>query len=175
MQQKNDIAIQWTTANELNLKSYEVEQSADKINFKKLAMVSAKANINGSGIYNWLDVDVKEGVLYYRIKSISMKGEIIYSSIVSPSKSKVLSGIFVIGNPIQDNKFKLQFSNIEKGVYELDMYTMDGKLVKKSSINYSGENTVQEFEIGKLLEAGKYQLVLFNRTLHVSTSFIKAN
>ena len=175
VQQKNDIAIQWTTANELNLKSYEVEQSADKINFKKLAMVSAKANINGNGIYNWLDVDVKEGIRYYRIKSISMKGEIIYSSIVSPSKSKVLSGIFVIGNPIQDNKFKLQFSNIEKGVYELDMYTMDGKLVKKSSINYSGENTVQEFEIGKLLEAGKYQLVLFNRTLHVSTSFIKAN
>ena len=82
--------------------------------------------------------------------------------------------ILVIGAPINNNKFKLQFNNIERGVYKLGIFTMEGQLIKLFSINYLGENSIEEYEIGKLLADGKYQLVLFNKKLRISTSLIKA-
>ena len=176
VQDKAAILVHWTTANELNIKSFEVQGSADGINFNEWTSVNSFTNSTGNGIYNWENTTLKEGLSYYRIKSISQQGEVTYSQIIAITinKNKVYKSILVIGDPIINNKFKLQFNNIERGVYKLGIFTMGGQLTKLFSINYLGENSIEEYEIGKLLADGKYQLVLFNKKLRISTSLIKA-
>ncbi len=81
-QKENQTALlQWQTAQELNTNHFEIERSADALNFKKIGTLPAKGNTAGYANYNFTDANPIDGSNYYRLKMADKNGEFTYSPI----------------------------------------------------------------------------------------------
>lgn len=173
--QQKDILVDWKTANELNIKDYEVEISASGINFTKAATLTAKTNNGVIASYSWIDVNASEGIHYYRIKSVDISGKVNYSSVTKVTIDKVSSEkkLVICGNSIKGNLVSLQLNNVEKGRYTVQLYSMTGQLIKKFSVVHNGGCSTQNFTIDSYLPSGKYQVQLTGKSINLTASLIK--
>ncbi len=172
--QKN-ISVEWKTANDLNNKEYEVQHSSNGINFTKAATIKSMVHNGGNAAYSWLDVNAGEGIQYYRIKLSSFKEKDNYSAIMKVDISGINAekNIVVYGNSIKDNNLTLQINHLEKGIYNLQLYSMDGQLIKSFSVNHAGGSAAQTFTINQYVATGKYQLQLSGKSVNLTTWLIK--
>ena len=76
-------------------------------------------------------------------------------------------------NSIKGNSVTLKLNNIEKGIYNLQLYSMDGQIIEKISLNHAGGSSAQTFTIHHYLAAGKYQVQLSGKSLNFTTWMIK--
>ncbi len=72
------IEVSWQVVNEDGIATYEVEKSTDRITFRTIGMLNGT---NSTG-YSFTDTEASKGIVYYRLKIISIAGDIKYSSIV---------------------------------------------------------------------------------------------
>ena len=172
--QKN-ISVEWKTANDLNNKEYEVQHSSNGINFTKAATIKTLVNNGGNAAYSWLDVNAVPGIHYYRIKSNSFKEKDHYSSIIKVDISGINAekNIVVYDNIIKDNNVTLQINHLEKGIYSLQLYSMDGQLIKSFSVNHAGGSAAQTFTINQYVARGKYKVQLSGKSVNLTTWLIK--
>lgn len=68
---KKKAELHWITTFEQNVSRFEIQRSADGINFKKIGAVNALNLINGSE-YNWQDIAPLAGVNYYRLRTVDI-------------------------------------------------------------------------------------------------------
>lgn len=84
--------LSWATANELNNTGFELQRSADGINFTALAFVKTKAD-NGNSTtvltYQFTDDKPLAGTNYYRLKQIDKDGKSALSKIVTLKGDRV--------------------------------------------------------------------------------------
>ena len=170
-----DIVLNWTIENEIKIKKYTVETSSDNIFFKEADTLTANGNNNTQQSYTWLDKYPASGMHYYRIKSTDVLGKETYSTVVSVNiDAKVFAtGISVFGSNVTSNKLTVQLTNIEKGMYNLELYSMDGLLINKIEIEHP--ETYQQtylFPIINNLPAGKYFLKLSGKSVKYTTTFL---
>lgn len=76
------IRVSWSTATELNNKTFEVQRSSDNANWSVLGSVAAT---NSTLPYSQDDSNPSGGINYYRLKIISADGTYTYSTVVSAS------------------------------------------------------------------------------------------
>lgn len=99
--QNKIVAIQWTTANEVNTSYFEVERSKDAASFTALQKVIAKGNNVSTQFYNLTDIQPLPGTSYYRLKEMDKDGSVIYSSVVSVTLMN--NGAVIISpNPVKN-------------------------------------------------------------------------
>ncbi len=99
---ENKIIAQWATASEINNSHFDLEQSADMVNFKSVAQVNGAGNSTQLIAYS-IEIfrDEKNGV-YYRLKQTDYDGKIAYFAAASASNCthnnfiKVMNNSFVI-------------------------------------------------------------------------------
>jgi hypothetical protein len=155
----NGNAVEWKVANEINISTYEVERSADGINFAK-----AGAVIAGNLTYNWLDAYPVAGDNFYRIKSIDNNGRVQYSRIVKVSAGKGKTGYTVYPNPSTDGSFGLQMSNVPAGIYTVKISNVNGQLIWKELVSHSGGTATNIIHPSSQLVGGTYQLEVIDIT-----------
>ncbi|MCC7029917.1 MAG: hypothetical protein IT257_06395, partial [Chitinophagaceae bacterium] len=126
--------LSWTATNESNLAKYDVERSADGINFEKIGEVLAKGKTQNA--YSFEDKHLIENKYYYRLKAIDNDHSYEYSKLVLLF-SENANEIVVYPNPMDDRctiytaqKTELKLLNTvgktlkviqAEGSYELDM------------------------------------------------------
>ena len=172
---QKDITVEWKTANDLNIKEYEVQYSATTTNFTKVATIKTIVNNEGNAAYSWLHANATEGIHHYRIKSIGFSEKENCSSIVKVEINSIGAEkkIVMYSNSIKGNSVTLKLNNIEKGIYNLQLYSMDGQIIEKISLNHAGGSSAQTFTIHHYLAAGKYQVQLSGKSLNFTTWMIK--
>ena len=170
-----DIVIEWKTENEVQVKNYEVETSADGIVFIKAYSIDAKVNNGGGQTYFWTDKYIADGLHYYRIKSIDFDGKCSYSAVVNEVINKGLNKKYIVvyDNIVKGNQISLGLYNIDKGNYVLKIISMDGRIADQRTIEYAGGNGVQNIVVKNYFPSGKYELVLFDKTSNYHTTLIK--
>jgi hypothetical protein len=97
--ENHNIAVDWITENEEDIKTYEIETSANGQQFKKAATVMAKGSATTEN-YQWFDANTKPGMHYYRIRSVNDNGEVLYSKVVSVKVRMGRSDIRIYPNPV---------------------------------------------------------------------------
>lgn len=148
------IDISWEVADEINIQQYEVQRSSDGRRFEKAGMVLA----NALNKYSWLDDNNSlTGTIFYRIKSISIAGEIKFTNIAIINIGNNVSDISVITNA---GHIILKFVNEEKGVYDVYSTDVQGRRVFKYKIDYQGGNSLQVMSLPPTLQAGIYSLLI---------------
>ncbi len=174
-QQETNIAVEWQTENETNMRHYEVERSVDGTGFIKINNSPVPALNNGSGNYQFIDNRPVKGINYYRVVSVSNEAAKKYSNIVKVNIKAMENepAISIYPNPVAGNTIHLELTNIETGIYHLQLFNSAGqsllvKTIKQQEVSPSGS-----FDVNCKFPPGTYQLRLTGNGLNLKTAFIK--
>jgi len=132
--------INWKTLNETNNAGFDIERSADGINFSKILFVNSKAtNGNSPSALSYTANDAKpiDGTNYYRLKQIDKDGRVNYSSIVF-IKNMLLdawASLSIYPNPVKD-KLVVLLNSKQSSVVTVAVFNSLGNqiLLKNHSI-----------------------------------------
>jgi hypothetical protein len=156
MQQAKNIALEWKVSNQVNMLQYEVERSVNGSSFSKVAVLPATAG--SSFTYNWIDEHTTTGNNFYRIRCIGISGTISYSAIVNVKIGSDLSGINIYPNPVTNNVIALQFTGMQKGIYNIRLLSSMGQVAFTSGITLNSSNATQTIVPPAGLPKGNYYL-----------------
>ncbi|RYE15127.1 MAG: T9SS type A sorting domain-containing protein, partial [Sphingobacteriales bacterium] len=155
-QADRNIAIDWKVANEINIVRYEVERSANGVNFTGILTKDAAGTLS----YAQTDLSPLAADNFYRIKAIGLGNDVTYSSIVKVAPLPGKASIAVYPNPVTGNTINLVFTTQPKGSYALQLINVEGQLIYKGSVNVTGENFNHSIKLGEMAAGGTYQLTI---------------
>lgn len=92
------VLLNWETSTESHNYGFDVERSADKINWSKVAFVNGHGNSNSPKQYSYTDSKISSGKYYYRLKQIDTEGTFAYSKEVEVSTGELLKDFVVEQN-----------------------------------------------------------------------------
>jgi hypothetical protein len=157
--QKEQINVTWKVENEINIREYAVEKSANGVNFVKIGTVIA------SGISEYAHVDESPfaGINFYRIHSVGAAGEVGYSKIVKVSY-EAEPMISIYPNPIKsDRKATISFKNVNAGRYTLKLTNNLGQVLMRKVIQHDGVTTQYDFSLDRSILNGNYTLEIIGQ------------
>jgi hypothetical protein len=155
----NQAKITWQVAQQVNVKDYTVQQSADGINFTNVCNVAA----SNSTTYSCGVAGTLNAVNYYRVQQTDIDGRSSISKTVT-LKSSSNGAIIIYPNPVKDH---LYISN-DLNYRNLLITDLAGKIILKKSIS-DGLNKIQIDQI----PAGSYFIRLSDGDKTQSLKFVK--
>ena len=171
-QQGNNIAINWSALNEINVDRYEVEHSTNGTNFISISKTIALNNGSQQNNYSAVDAHPSSSKNFYRIKSIDKDGSVNYTSVVSVVIGGGKIFIAVVPNPVQNKHVNLQLNNIPAGRYDLALYSITGQRVYTSAVLHAGGSAAQVIGLPAHVKTGTYVLVLHTETNHYTQKIV---
>jgi hypothetical protein len=159
-QQGNVTNILWTVENELNIKQYQIDRSSDGSNFISIADVRPTGNNESmANKYSWADATTLAGNCLYRICSIGVNGELIYSKTVKVNNSGSTQTINIYPNPLITEEVNLQMNNVPTGVYKVYFLNTTGQIIQTNTIDHEA-NTNETIMLDDNFSRGFYQMEL---------------
>lgn len=129
---KNEIQLDWETANESNNKGFEIERRSEtEREFVSIGEVPATADLQQINAYKYLDKNVRPGIqYYYRLRQNDFDGQFEFSEIRTASIEGDKLGLQVYPNPANGEVFGLL--NVGTGLEtELQLHDLHGRIVKE--------------------------------------------
>ena len=154
--QTNQLA--WKVGNELNIQEYIIERSGNGFDFTAIGNSSPSVNNGGTASYGYRDGTLLNILNFYRIKAVSITGQIQYSNIVKLESRNAAPGISVYPNPVTDKTIHISFINQQNGNYIVRLTNKLGQLIYNDILYIDQPNVVQTIASGNLISSGTYQL-----------------
>lgn len=154
----NNVAVNWNVSDELNIEKYEIERSADGTHFSTVDTKISNGESHVPVSYSGLDEGLAPGEYYYRIKSISSNGAVVYSNVVQVRVIKGSPGLFVFPNPVTNSTIQLQLNKAAAGVYATTLFGNNGQVINNEIINHAGGTATTIITPKQRLVNGTYQL-----------------
>jgi hypothetical protein len=154
------VTVGWSTSQEFNNKSFDVEKSANgNFNWSLVASINGAGNSSTVKNYNAFDPQPLKGINFYRIKQVDIDGHFKYSKTVSVKWNLNKTGVSIIANPFH-NSLTVDFSSSTSLAVFARLVDMTGKQVaiEKWSINIG--NTRKDFSNVSGLQQGIYLLTV---------------
>lgn len=126
--QNSDVLVQWSTAEEVNALSFEIERSTDGNTWNRIANVPAKGNSSSLTNYTYSDKNVTAAIVYYRIRQVDIDGRYIYTSIQSVKATAAAADVKVAAI---SNHLVVQFPVQVKGTVEVRVVSLSGQVISK--------------------------------------------
>jgi hypothetical protein len=153
--------LKWSTASEYENKGFEVQKSNDKIMFETIDFVDGQGTTLEIQDYDYLDVNIKGDVTYYRLKQVDFDETFEYSDVVviyHPSDDETLEFV-TYPNPTNGQiNVNAAFSTPLNDV-RLEIVSIDGKVLKTIETG-NGVTTIQRTLNLDQLASGNYFIVL---------------
>ncbi len=171
--QKNaGVQVDWTVGGERNVRVYEIEKSADGVQFTKAGTVNARGNNNSTISYDWFDASPVNGMNYYRIKAIDINTAAKFSQVVNVIIGAGKTEISVYPNPVVGNNISLQLNSLPRGQYTIQLFNNLGQQVYQRKIEHLGGSATQTLNFEKVMSKGVYQLQLSGGELNLKQQLI---
>ena len=165
-EKNGSVALNWNALSENGMDNFEIERSADAVQFYNIGSVKAKEP--GTNDYLFTDISPLNGTGFYRLKLINSDGKFIYSNIVDVKLSLKDIYINLLYPSITDSRINLLVTASKSAVASLQIVNIQGSVVKSFSRNlHVGINDIL-IDV-KSLSPGNY----FIRINLNSESFIK--
>jgi hypothetical protein len=151
--------LEWKTSQEINSHHFEVQRSADGINFTQLLIVAAQGHSSTPHTYTAIDPSPFNDKTFYRLKQVDIDGRFVYSPIVMVR----LTDEFVLSifpNPAYST-INIQLTTTKKQAVVFELYNGGGQLVKSRNEMLSDGSNQFEWNISSLA-AGMYFIVVKN-------------
>jgi hypothetical protein len=172
-QKTGGIQVEWTTLTELNSDRFEVEKSIDGQNFTRIGVVTARGNSSTALNYKLFDPSAQTGAYFYRIKSLDKDGSVQYSNILKVNSVKVTGEISIYPNPVVNNTFNLQFTNLKSGRYTVMLTNKAGQQLYSSVIEHNGGSATQKLRINTAFPKGSYNVQVISDDVRMTRRLIK--
>ena len=160
----NNAKLWWTSNNEINVKEFVIESSADNKNYTAIGTVEAKG-AKGINEYSFESAALK-ATSYYRLKMIDNNGSYSYSSIVvlKANSSSILS---VFPNPAVNS---ITLSHPKAVNATISILAINGKKVSQTSIAEGA--TLSSINVSNLPK-GTYNVAFSNNGIVTTAQFVK--
>jgi Secretion system C-terminal sorting domain/PGAP1-like protein/Fibronectin type III domain len=136
----NAVQLKWNTAQEINASHFEVERSADGINFSYIGQVKAVGQSNANTSYGFNDLQFKTGANYYRLKQVDMDGRFTYSIVVLIRvKKDNQPDVLIFPNPAQ-KQITVNVTEGQHSQWNLQVQNMVGQPVLRHIIPANQNN-----------------------------------
>ncbi len=155
----NFVKLGWMTANEQNIKYFDVEHSADGRVFTKLGQVQASFNSTVQNTYSFIDSMPLQKINFYRLRMVDADGTYTYSMIEPVTINTHQHAFSIFPNPASD---KITIQIFAGGLFELRLVNADGMIFKKEVLQLPG-NTPVSMNVSSLPK-GVYFLIVQNST-----------
>jgi hypothetical protein len=150
-----EVALQFTTASELNNDYFEIQRAADSRNWEKIGRVDGAGTTQQQQDYHFVDERPLPGINYYRLKQVDYDGQYEYSEVLSVQLEDLGEPIEVYPNPAQEF---IRFT-LPVGAHTISLLDVTGQLVQR--LVPGSEQIVVEMDIQDLLPA-TYYLMIYN-------------
>ena len=154
------VTVLWKVQNELNLTNYEVQRSIDGRNFESILTQLPEHNQGGAVNYQALDRGVVAGDLFYRIKAISLSGQVQFSATVKVTAVATKASITVYPNPVTGKQMQVRFIAVEGGLYQLQLLNAAGQTIYRGSEKITGGSFAKSIQLGNDVAGGRYDLLV---------------
>ncbi len=173
---ENNVDIAWSTATEKNCDYFEIERSANEVDFESIGKVKGSGNSNAVIDYKWIDTKPLQSISYYRIKQVDFNGEFQYSDerVIDITTKKHEEDIIVYPNPSNGKLFHIAFAHqiltvVHESKINVQLFDESGKLVFGASEGLNGNyEKDMELDFNQKLESGIYLLKLKSDNLSIN-------
>jgi hypothetical protein len=148
---------------ENDIDHYEIERSADGgTNFTKLGAVPSRFNGRSQeGSYSHTDFSLQPGVYHYRIKAVSSRGVVAFSTLARVVVMSTAGNLYVFPNPVRSGRMNLQLNKIPAGDYQARLIATDGQVVFTSAVTHDGSAGTRSFRLPPNLSPAAYTFEIY--------------
>ncbi len=163
---KDRVKINWTTTDEVNTKSFDVERSLSGNAFSLVANLKAK---NSSGIHHYELFDDKplDGKSFYRLRMIDIDGKQTYSKVIPVDRSRN-SVLEIIPNPIFGKEIRVLWQPDVAQQVTIRISDMSGRLYMKKIFFTNGQTLVLPHQ----LMPGIYNLEIISKDIKLQKQIV---
>jgi len=142
--QKNDdyVKIKWKTTAEINNNYFLLQKSIDCETFETIASIQGAGNSTEPIEYSYIDSEIKNDILYYRLIQVDFDGtsETFQTVVVNTNKNLNEFSLIIYPQPIEGIA-KINFKVPEEGLYNFKIYNIVGETIFSSKLmGVNGEN-----------------------------------
>jgi hypothetical protein len=167
------VHIEWSNLTERDIVRYEVERSADGINYYPINQQAPKSNRDDKASYTHFDAAPIAGANYYRIRVDEIGGKPVYSKILRVEMGSTKSASFSLyPNPVVGKQLTVSLNGLRPGQYSLQVFNTSGQRVYSTNINNAGAGVTQMIELPATLKTGMYVTVVSGEGFRESKQFI---
>ena len=150
------VKLEWITSGEENFNSFEVQRSADNINWTVFATVYATGNGNSlENEYAYMDLQPLPAKSFYRLRLVSGDGKFRYSEVRTVTIKNGIQQIIISPNPAS-NAAALSVYSLFDAEGEMNIIDINGRLLYRQTIAVSkGINNI-DLPVVKKLNSGLY-------------------
>jgi hypothetical protein len=147
--------LRWTTISETNNDYFNVERSADGMDFEDFARAEGAGNSQEALQYTAIDPSPFAGVTYYRLRQTDFDGQSSVSEIIQVATDLLKEKILVGPNP-GEGLFNISMIGGQEHAYQITIRNVKGALIRESKLDTS-EGYVQQLDL-RDLNSGIYFL-----------------
>jgi hypothetical protein len=119
----NNIHLNWAVENNQQAKLFEVQHSADGVNFSKVGEVFNNPAIK---IYSFAYTPLTEGKHYFRVLESDFDGQAIYSKIINVTTKAANFALRLLNNPIITNSAEFELNTLKSGSVSIELWSVGG-------------------------------------------------
>jgi hypothetical protein len=163
------VQLKWSTASEQNSSHFEIERSANGIEFTNIGRESAAGNSQSTSNYAHWDAQPLNGISYYRLRQVDQNGNYSFSRVLQ-LKHQTTTAARIIPNPTS-GPINLQISSDWTGTYECRVFNALGVLVENRRGLRAGSQMVDLSKNAK----GLYQFTLWSNGQQIQQQWVMKN
>ena len=164
------VALEWTTASEINSDLFIIEHSIDGNNYQDIMQVKSAGNSAVKQSYNFLHRNPANGLNYYRLKQIDLSGAYNYSNVRIEKYST--NNLYKVYPSHASNSINIDLSEPTLEKTNIYIYDFMGRMLMSEEI--SKESRQSELNISNL-ESGQYIIHLVSGGHRFTSQFAKIN
>ncbi len=135
------VQLDWSTASQENFDYFQVERSVNGIDFSAIHQLAGEGESTTTLHYSFLDVEVKSGKYYYRLRNVDRDGTFEFSKIIYVDKH-FENRISVYPNPVEVNSsLHIDIEDPSTSTMTSYLYDRIGLLIGRADLK-SGENAL---------------------------------
>jgi hypothetical protein len=152
--EKQEVKIQWKTAQEINTKDFEIEWSDDGLHFTKIAVLPSAGNSTQELSYNYLHKTTVDGANYYQLKMQDIDGRFTYSAIIKIIVITHAFSVTAFPNPVI-NYLQLDIKALKNERIVLTLHSADGKIIASKQFAVTKGSNLLKWDV-QSLSTGSY-------------------
>ncbi len=167
-----NVALEWTAPNENNVGTYQIQQSADGVNFRPLTVVTAKCNDSNRCSYSLPVLQDLNRTFFYRVRVLRTDDSSEMTNTVRSQIDFDASLFSIYPNPTRGSVNISYTCSQDQDNSSIIVYDMLGRVMLKKEISIHAGLNELTLPVNTMTD-GIYLLVLENRQIRiVSRNFV---
>jgi predicted esterase len=148
--------LSWATDREVGNDYFVIERSEDGTSFTAIGTIKGLQQSTSLKEYSLTDDRAANGIVYYRIRQVSIDGKSSYLQTVTITGTGYGNGVHYFPNPVKNN-FTIQVKEKHTGLMKINLYSLDGRLIKQKQLLKQDEHISMSVDMSDV-KRGVYML-----------------